>query len=350
MLFRSPFERLVEVLNPARSPSRHPLFQVMIGDEDVVPDDWQLPGLQVRPEPHPAVSAKFDLTLGFRQHHDADGTPAGISAHFEYAGDLFDLATVQALAGRLTRLLRQAAADPGRPVSQLGVLTAAERRRLLRDWNDTTQPVPAATLPGLFEQQAARTPHAPAVLSAAGDLTYAELNGRANQLARHLISLGAGPERLVAIVLPRAPALVVAMLAVLKSGAGYVPVDPGYPPDRQAFMLTNAGAMELGQTVCTARAPRCEECPLAELCAWRAAGYPEYDGARAPRQKKYEGSDRQVRGLILRELRAADIPVPADIIAQLWPDSAQLERALVGLLRDGLVMGDARDGYTLPLR
>lgn len=113
--------------------------------------------------------------------------------------------------------------------------------------------------------------------------------------------------------------------------------------------LANAGIMELGQTVCTARAPRCDECPLAGLCAWRAAGYPDYAGARAARQKKYEGSDRQVRGLILRELRAADIPVPADTLAALWRDADQFERALSGLLRDGLVAGDPVAGYQLPL-
>ena len=88
---------------------------------------------------------------------------------------------------------------------------------------------------------------------------------------------------------------------------------------------------------------------MAGLCAWRAAGYPDYEGARAPRQKRYEGSDRQVRGLILRELRAADIPVPAGTVSTLWPDAAQLERALAGLLRDGLVTGDPADGYLLPL-
>ena len=109
-----PFERLVEVLNPARSPARHPLFQVMLADEDVAAADWQLPGLRVAPEPVPGGAAKFDLTLGFQQDRDPGGAPAGISAAFEYAADLFDRATVQALAARLTRLLRQAAADPGR--------------------------------------------------------------------------------------------------------------------------------------------------------------------------------------------------------------------------------------------
>jgi A/G-specific adenine glycosylase len=121
------------------------------------------------------------------------------------------------------------------------------------------------------------------------------------------------------------------------------------PLDPVRARLVNAGVMELGQTVCTARAPRCEECPLAAVCAWRARGYPDYAGARAPRQKKYEGSDRQVRGLILRELRAAEVPVPAEVLSMLWPDAIQLERALAGLLRDGLVTGDRVEGYLLPL-
>jgi amino acid adenylation domain-containing protein len=240
-----PFERLVEVMNPTRSQARHPLFQVMIGDQDVAVVDWQLPGLRITAEAVPDVSAKFDLTLGYQQDRDADATLAGISATLEYAADLFDQATIEALAGRLTSLLRQATEDPGRRVSQLDVLTAVERRRLLLDWNGIARPLPAATLPDLFEQQAAHTPDASAVLSATelgAELTYGELNARANRLARHLITLGAGPERLVAIAMPRSAETVVAMLAVLKSGAAYVPVDPDYPADRRTFMLTDARA------------------------------------------------------------------------------------------------------------
>jgi len=120
---------------------------------------------------------------------------------------------------------------------------------------------------------------------------------------------------------------------------------PGDPTDAQAF---NAGAMELGQTVCVARSPRCEACPIAELCAWRAAGYPAYTGPAAPRQAKYEGSDRQVRGLIMRALRHSDEPVPAEAIELLWPDAVQRERALAGLLRDGLAIGAPETGYRLP--
>jgi A/G-specific adenine glycosylase len=120
------------------------------------------------------------------------------------------------------------------------------------------------------------------------------------------------------------------------------------PAEPERARLTNAGTMELGQTVCTARSPRCEACPIADACAWRAAGYPVYAGPIAPRQKKYEGSDRQVRGLILRELRASETRVPADVIEAVWADAVQRSRALDGLLRDGLVTGDAISGYELP--
>lgn len=120
---------------------------------------------------------------------------------------------------------------------------------------------------------------------------------------------------------------------------------PSDPAEAQAF---NAGAMELGQTVCVARTPRCDNCPIAELCAWRAAGYPAYTGPAAPRQAKFEGSDRQVRGLIMRALRHSDEPVPAEAIEVLWPDAVQRERALSGLLRDGLAVGTPDTGYRLP--
>ena len=119
------------------------------------------------------------------------------------------------------------------------------------------------------------------------------------------------------------------------------------PDDPDRARLANAGMMELGQTVCTARRPACERCPLADACAWRVAGYPEYTGPMAPRQKPYAGSDREVRGRIMRELRSSELPVPAERIAELWPDAAQRERALAGLLADGLVEA-GETGFALP--
>lgn len=132
-----------------------------------------------------------------------------------------------------------------------------------------------------------------------------------------------------------------------RTNADLAEMDALLPAEHERARLVNAGTMELGQTVCVARAPRCDVCPIADACAWRAAGYPAYVGTRAPVQKKYEGSDRQVRGLVLRELRASDIPVPTAVLAGLWPDAVQLTRAIEGLLRDGLIARDG-DGYALP--
>ena len=234
-----PFERLVEALNPIRSANRHPLFQVMIAGQDITTAGWQLPGLRVEPEPVPAVAAKFDLTLGFQQDHDHHGTPAGITAFLEYSPGLFDQATIEALAGKLTRLLAEAAADPGRCLSTLDVLTAAERQDLA-GWNNTGRDLPQATLPELVQAQATRTPPAPAV--ACGDLTlsYAELDERAGLLARYLTWLGAGPERLVAVAMGRSAEMVICWLAVARSGAAFLTVDPGYPAERIAWMLADA--------------------------------------------------------------------------------------------------------------
>jgi A/G-specific adenine glycosylase len=120
------------------------------------------------------------------------------------------------------------------------------------------------------------------------------------------------------------------------------------PADLEGARLFNAGAMELGAIVCTARTPRCDACPLADACAWRAAGYPPYLGARKPVQKKFDGSDRQVRGLILAELRASDVPVQAEELDAVWLDDEQRARALAGLLADGLVVGSPVEGYDLP--
>ncbi len=132
-----------------------------------------------------------------------------------------------------------------------------------------------------------------------------------------------------------------------RTAADLAAMEAFLPADPSRARLVNAGTMELGQTVCTARSPRCAECPLAGACVWRAAGYPAYAGARAAVQKRYEGSDRQVRGLVLRELRGGDTPVPRAVLAALWADAAQLERAIAGLLRDGLAVREGGE-FRLP--
>ena len=237
-----PFERLVEVLNPARSLSRHPLFQVMLVLQNTAPARLELAGLAVSAYPLPAGGAKFDLSLSLLEQRSADGTPAGISGVLEYATDLFDRSGMEGLAERLVRLLEAALLAPDRPIGRLDILSAAERRTLLTEWNATGRVLPAATLPQLFAAQAAKTPAAAAVVCDAGTLSYGELELRANQLAHHLRALGVGPEVVVGLCVERSPAMIVALIAILKAGGAYLPLDPDYPRERLAFMLADAGA------------------------------------------------------------------------------------------------------------
>ncbi|ATL28461.1 Siderophore biosynthesis non-ribosomal peptide synthetase modules, Bacillibactin synthetase component F [Streptomyces formicae] len=235
-----PFEHLVEVINPTRSMSRHPLFQVALAFQNQSRPELQLPGVALSVESNDSDAAKFDLSLGLSERFDGEGVPAGLEGGFEFATDLFDRVTVEEIAERFGRLLSAAVADPDRPVGELEVLSAQEREDLLVGWQGSKVDVPCVSLPVAFEGQVARTPEATAVLFEDVRLTYAELNARANRLARYLVRQGVGPEARVGLVLPRSPGLLVAMLAVLKAGAAYVPVDPKYPAERIAYMLDDA--------------------------------------------------------------------------------------------------------------
>ncbi|MGH3809885.1 MAG: amino acid adenylation domain-containing protein, partial [Pseudonocardiaceae bacterium] len=168
------------------------------------------------------------------------GAPAGITGLIEYASDLFDPATIEALIARWVRLLHAITTDPDQPISRIDLLTTGERHQLLSIGGDTAVSIPVVCLPELFETQVVATPRATAVVFEDTQWSYAQLNTAANQLAHALIARGIGPERLVAIALPRCPQLVVAILAVLKTGAAYLPLDPDYPPARISFMLTDA--------------------------------------------------------------------------------------------------------------
>ncbi|WP_250405592.1 AMP-binding protein, partial [Streptomyces cellostaticus] len=164
----------------------------------------------------------------------------GLHLRLDYRPDAFDRPSVQGIADRFTRVLEAVAANARLLVREIPLQSEDERERIVAAWNDTAHDVPDTTLPDLFEQQVARTPDALAVTGGGVRLTYAELNARANRLARYLADRGAGPERLVAVAAPRSLDLVVALLAVVKTGAGYVPIDPEYPAERIAHMLRDA--------------------------------------------------------------------------------------------------------------
>ena len=237
-----PFERLVEVLNPARSLSRHPLFQVMLVLQNNAELGLELSGLSASFEAVATASAKFDLSLSLAERRGADGSPAGIEGALEYASDLFDRSSVEAIAGRLVRLLEGAVADPERAIGRLDILGADERHTILREWNATARAVPGATLPELFAAQVARTPEADAVVFEDERLSYGELDARSSRLAHHLRGLGVGPEVVVGLCIERSLAMLVGLLGILKAGGAYLPLDPDYPPERLAFMLADAGA------------------------------------------------------------------------------------------------------------
>ncbi|WP_344571013.1 amino acid adenylation domain-containing protein, partial [Kitasatospora viridis] len=234
-----PFESLVEELNPARSLARHPLFQVMLAFAGTPEDGPDLPGVTVTEEPVDFGTATFDLTLSLVERLAADGAPAGLSGGLEYATDLFDRQTVERLAAALELILRQAVEDPSRPVAALEVLGEAERA-VLAEWNDTGLAELTEPYLTVLQRQVARTPQAVALVCGAQQLTFAELNARANRLARALAEAGAGPDAVVALALPRSVESVVAVLAVLKAGAAFLSLDPGYPAERLAFMLADA--------------------------------------------------------------------------------------------------------------
>ena len=160
----------------------------------------------------------------------------------EYQGDLFDRASVVALADRLVRLLEAAVAEPERAIGSLDILSAEERRTILREWNDTARAIPSATLPELFAAQVAKSPDAIAVVFADERLTYGELDARANQLAHHLRDLGVGPETVVGLCVERSLEMIIGLIGILKAGGAYLPLDPDYPQERLAFMLADTGA------------------------------------------------------------------------------------------------------------
>ncbi|HEX3555022.1 MAG TPA: amino acid adenylation domain-containing protein, partial [Thermoanaerobaculia bacterium] len=234
-----PFEYLVEKLQPQRDLSRNPLFQLMFNllntpESAVEPGDLRITGLDLGAE----VSL-FDLQVYVSETGD------GLATVWEYSTDLFDAATVERLAGHFLIVLQGLASRPGARVSELPLLTALEQRQLLVNWNATRRAAPERCVHEMIAAQAARTPEAVAVVCGGDSLTYGELDRRANFLADHLRRLGVGPEVLVGIALERSLEMVVGLLAVLKAGGSYLPLDPSYPAERLAFMREDAGVKVL---------------------------------------------------------------------------------------------------------
>src|SRR6185369_8312046 len=227
-----PFERLVEELRPQRSLAHSPIFQVFLMLQNTPLAPIPMPGLEASLLEARTNTAKLDLSVAFMQRGDE------LAGTLEYATDLFDTATVERFGQRLRTFLAAAVADPVCRLSALPLLTAGEETQL-RTWNATGAVWPQASprgLHGLIEAQAERTPGAVAVSDETASLTYAELDARANRLAHRLLRLGVRPEERVAIRAERSVELMVGLLAILKAGAAYVPVDPSYPEDRQAFL------------------------------------------------------------------------------------------------------------------
>ncbi|MFF0370051.1 amino acid adenylation domain-containing protein [Micromonospora sp. NPDC005087] len=234
-----PFERVVDALDVPRDLSRNALFQVMVNLLNLPDEPLTMGGLRAEPLSVENGTAQVDLTLY------AYDRPEGLLCCLEYTTALYDEATAQRMLAHLEQLLRGVVAEPDRPLTEVEILTPAERERQLVAWNDTDRPVPPVTLTALVQEQVARTPERPAVTFGSTTLTYAQLNVRANRLARRLCRVGVGRDTTVAVSLERSADLLVALLAVLKAGGAYVPLDPSYPLDRQRWVLTHSQAVAL---------------------------------------------------------------------------------------------------------
>ncbi|MEU5658026.1 amino acid adenylation domain-containing protein [Streptomyces sp. NPDC047737] len=245
-----PFEQLVHALQPARSLARHPLFQVMVVLQNNAVASLDLPGLVARPVDGEGGAAKFDLGFNFVERTGPDGGPAGIDLTLDFSADLFDESTVRRIADRLVRLLTAGTADPTTPIGRLDILDEGERERLLTGWNDTarTLELPAATesgpepetIAGLFAAQVARTPDALALMAGDERIGYAELDERSAALAALLVARGVRRGDVVAVAVPRSAELTVALLATVRAGAAYLPIELDYPAERVAHMLADA--------------------------------------------------------------------------------------------------------------
>ncbi|GAA3507034.1 non-ribosomal peptide synthetase [Streptomyces showdoensis] len=244
-----PFDRIVTALNPARTLSRHPLFQTMLVLQNNAEASFALPGVEVSPAPTGGAldairvgPVDFDLSLSFAERHGEGRAPEGITGEVRYRTDLFDRETVTALMDRLTRVLSAAVADPDLPIGRIDLLSDAERRAALSDRADTGRPVVDEDLAVLFARQAAATPDAVAAVEGDRSISYRDLDRRANHLAHALVAAGCAPDDPVAVRQPRGIDYLVTVLAVVKAGGGYLPLPASAPLARQQRMVDHMRA------------------------------------------------------------------------------------------------------------
>ncbi|MFD7591106.1 amino acid adenylation domain-containing protein, partial [Kitasatospora sp. NPDC059811] len=296
-----PFEYLVEAVNPTRSLAHHPLFQVMLGLQNAPAGEFTLSGLETAHLEAPTGTARVDLTVSLAEQYGPDGSPAGVLGAVEYATDLFDPATVELLFARWVRLLRAAAAEPDQPIGRLDLLSGEERRELLVEFNRTDAELPEAALPELFARRVRATPDAVAVVADDAELTYRELDRRANRLARALIGQGVRSETPVAVLLERSADVVVAVLAIVKAGGAYVPLDPRFPSSRIDLILRETGAaLVLTEDVLTALSQAETDDSDPQIpCDPRQLAYVMYTSGSTGRPKGIGVTHRDVASLAL---------------------------------------------------
>jgi amino acid adenylation domain-containing protein/non-ribosomal peptide synthase protein (TIGR01720 family) len=230
-----PFEKLVETLQPERNQSYSPLFQVGFVLQNTPAESLEVPGLTLTSLEIESTTAKYDLTLSIEE------TERGLISAWEYNSDLFDLTTITRMAGNFQTLLTGIVTNPHQKISELPLLSEKEQQQLLWDWNDTEAEYASdRCIHQLFAAQVASTPQAIALVFQNRQLTYQELNSRANQLAHYLQKMGVGAETLVGICIDRSPEMLIGLWGILKAGGAYVPLDASYPPERLAYMLSDA--------------------------------------------------------------------------------------------------------------
>ncbi|MEV4583393.1 amino acid adenylation domain-containing protein, partial [Nonomuraea jabiensis] len=346
-----PFERLVEELAPSRSLSRHPLFQVMLTLQNNADAVLDLPGVRAAGLPAASAAAKVDLDVLVGESFDEHGAPAGLRGAVTAAADVFEPGTAERLAARWAMVLAALVDGPDRPLSAIEAVGADERRRTLTDWNDSAVDVDPALVVERFEAQVAWHPDAVAVVCDGVEVSYRDLDRRANRLARLLIGRGVGPEAVVAVVLGRGADVLAAVLGVLKAAGAYLLVDPDHPAARVEWMLGHAAPALTVATAETAALvpegmpvlPLDEPGVTAELAA--LSGAPLAEGERAalsPEHAAYmiytSGSTGRPKGVAVTHGGLANT---ATALARRYPEpvgpgSRVLQFASVGFDQFGL--------------